>query len=126
MELLLYETIGDNAWSLAADCRWIALNAAFVVLLLVFLLALLIDAPSTKSTRMYSRHNLKSSALTTLFHGLDVSVQERALDVGHFNTLNEIEKMAKDQAVILQQTPYGMKLSYTKKLGYPWTLVAIL
>lgn len=93
---------------------WIALDAAFVVLLLVFFLALLVDAPSKKSMRIYSRHNLKSSALATLFHGLDVSVQERALDVGYFNTLEAIEEIAKDQSVVLQQTRCGMKLSYAK------------
>lgn len=91
---------------------WLAYDAGFVILLLLFFLAMAFDTRLVKALSTNVRHNFKSSALANLFHGFDKLSQEELEHIGSSNAVKELEDAAKERLVTLRLTEHGLKLSH--------------
>ena len=95
---------------------WLAYDAGFVILLLLFFLAMAFDTRLVKALSTNVRHNFKSSALANLFHGFDKLTQAELEHIGSSNAVKELEDAAKERLVTLRLTEHGLKLSHVSWL----------
>lgn len=114
--------------------RWgyIAYSASITGLLLVFFIAMVINTRSTErkmlkpaqlpnenreKAAVAHHHDFKSSALATIFHGLDRQSLDALARIGASNTESELLDIAKKRLVSLVLTDSGWKFSMEVRTG---------
>ena len=109
-------------YAVCVGVRWayLAYSTTFGGLLIIFFIATIfetrISEPMAESTEAIgakapTNHDFKSSALATIFHGLDKDSLNELRDVGASNTVTELEHEAKQRLFKLLHTTQGWKLS---------------
>lgn len=110
----------DNTTCVQVRWAWLSYTAVIVGLLLIFFTWTVIYARISQSRlrRQWVRpnevppiHDLKSSALSFLYHGLDQESLRQADTLGASNQEKELEKSTKEITVRLVATEQGWKLS---------------
>lgn len=90
--------------------------ASICFLLLLFFIAVILETRSAQALddrtgeNIKTSHNLKSSALAVLLHGLDQRSLDQMKDVSVANDVKEIEAASKTRKVRFDMTDQGLKL----------------
>ena len=101
-------TVISTTTCIAVHWLWLTIPAGLGGMSILFLVATLGNI-FTKSRDL----NWKSSILPYMFHGVDVSFQER---YGNINQLDRMKEFAKQTKVQLAETPEGWRLIEAHKL----------
>lgn len=116
--------------TICVEVRWIYItsSASIVILVLLFFVATvshtrfaegyapdLVYPEENDSPLDIAYHDLRSSALATLLHGLDQCSLEEVGFAGSSNTVSKLETLSKEYLVTLVFTEHGWKLSTVRR-----------